>query len=81
MAENDRVEGKDESKEKSRLPPGSLWRVLKYADWKDKVLMILGLIGCFANGLGMALIQIVMSNLMNSYASSFSRQDMNKVFS
>ncbi|XP_021275567.1 ABC transporter B family member 15-like [Herrania umbratica] len=68
------------SDDEARTLGGSLRMVLKQADWKDMVLMMLGIIGCVADGLAMALIMIVLSKLMNSYAAgaSFNLEVINK---
>lgn len=65
---------------KTRTALGSLMTVLKHSDWKDMVLMGLGTLGSVADGLSMASIMIVLSNLMNGYASSsLGLEDINKV--
>ncbi|GFZ11973.1 hypothetical protein Acr_23g0003580 [Actinidia rufa] len=60
-------------------PPGSLRMVLKHSDGLDIMLMTLGTIGCVADGASMSSIMLVLSNLMNGYASSYlTLQEINK---
>ncbi|XP_030544980.1 putative multidrug resistance protein [Rhodamnia argentea] len=85
MGELDPGTKEDEGSKKAELPgktgttPGSLRVVLKNSDRKDMLLMALGTVGCVADGLTLSLMMIVLSNLMNGYASaSLGPGDVNK---
>lgn len=73
--------GKPEGNENQETRPrGSLRTILKQSDGTDMLLMVLGTIGCVADGASMAIIMLVLSNLMNGYAaSSLTSEDINKV--
>ncbi|PKI56667.1 hypothetical protein CRG98_022917 [Punica granatum] len=60
---------KNEDRGNSRTSSGSLLTVLKHSDWKDMLLMVLGTLGSVADGLSIALMMIILSNLMNRYGS------------
>ncbi|KAL5717922.1 ABC-type xenobiotic transporter [Ranunculus cassubicifolius] len=70
----------DIEKDKTATKSVSLLSVLKYSDSKDVVLMILGTIGCCADGISMAAIMVVLSKVMNGYASktSLTLHEINK---
>ncbi|KAM7480105.1 hypothetical protein LguiA_028318 [Lonicera macranthoides] len=72
--------GKPEGNENQETcPRGSLRTVLKQSDGTDMLLMVLGTIGCVADGSSLATIMLVLSNLMNGYASSsLTSADINK---
>lgn len=69
--------------EKAKVPRGLIWMVFRHADWNDIVLMGLGTCGCFVDGLSVSAMMLVMSYLMNGYASvsSLTLEDVNQVSS
>lgn len=73
---------KPESGEREKVPPpGLIWMLFQHADWKDVVLMALGTGGCFVDGLSVSVMMLVLSHLMNGYASvsSLTSEDVNQV--
>ncbi|KAL8226015.1 hypothetical protein R6Q57_018572 [Mikania cordata] len=70
----------EKEKEKEKVAHGLIWMVFQHADWNDIVLMGLGTCGCFVDGLSVSVMMLVMSHLMNGYASvsSLTLQDVNK---
>ncbi|KAI3763186.1 hypothetical protein L1987_53638 [Smallanthus sonchifolius] len=66
--------------EKEKVPRGLIWMVFRHADWNDVVLMALGTCGCFVDGLSVSAMMLVLSHLMNSYASvtSLTLEDVNQ---
>lgn len=72
---------KPEVDEKEKGKPGLIWMLFQHADWKDIVLMALGTTGCFVDGLSVSVMMLVLSHLMNSYASlsSLTLADVNQV--
>ena len=80
--EESEPENKKKKTRNPRTSQGSLRLVLKHADLLDTLLMILGTIGCFADGSSVAANMLVLGSLMNSYgrgASAFNPDDINKV--
>ncbi|KAF5199427.1 Lipid A export ATP-binding/permease protein MsbA [Thalictrum thalictroides] len=71
-AKDDVMSSKDTENKTARKKTVFLLSILKYSDSKDVLLMILGTIGCFADGISMAAIMIVLSKMMNTYASTSS---------
>ncbi|PWA74003.1 NHPM bacteriocin system ABC transporter, ATP-binding protein [Artemisia annua] len=71
---------KPEIDEKEKGKPGLTWMLFQHADWKDIVLMALGTTGCFVDGLSVSVMMLVLSHLMNSYASltSLTLADVNR---
>ncbi|KAJ9559878.1 hypothetical protein OSB04_005038 [Centaurea solstitialis] len=70
------------SSETDEKPPRGLLRMLfQHADWKDVVLMGLGTCGCFIDGLSVSAMMLVLSRLMNGYASvsSLTPADVNQI--
>ncbi|XP_027152628.1 putative multidrug resistance protein [Coffea eugenioides] len=79
--EESEPENKKKKTRNPRTSQGSLRLVLKHADLLDTLLMILGTIGCFADGSSVAANMLVLGSLMNSYgrgASAFNPDDINK---
>ncbi|KAF6157538.1 hypothetical protein GIB67_004476 [Kingdonia uniflora] len=70
----------DEKYDKSTKPAGSFLMIFRYWDTKDKLLMILGTIGCIADGSSTPLIMLVLSKMMNKFAqeSSFSLTEIDR---
>ncbi|XP_059638895.1 ABC transporter B family member 15-like [Cornus florida] len=69
---SDELSSKAEGNGNPRTSGGSLRMVLKQSDRVDMLLMVLGTIGCVSEGMNMAAIMIVLSNLMNGYADASS---------
>ncbi|KAF8390545.1 hypothetical protein HHK36_025072 [Tetracentron sinense] len=71
-----KTEGNGNSIKKS----GSLRMIFKHSDLMDTLLMVLGTIGCVADGLSLSVIMLVLSNMMNNYAatSSLTLKDVDK---
>lgn len=69
--------------EPGQKPAGLLHTIFKYSDSKDMLLMLLGSLGCFADGSSTPLIMLVVSTIMNNYAahSSLTLNEINKVCS
>lgn len=61
----------------------SFRKIFRDSDFKDTWLMMLGTIGCVADGSSTPLIMLVLSQMMNTYAvdTSFTLKDINKVCS
>ncbi|CAK9144596.1 unnamed protein product [Ilex paraguariensis] len=81
MEGNEGLPEKTEGSGNPRRPRGSLRTVLKHSDWLDMLLMAVGTIGCVADGLSMSVIMLVLSQLMNGYASvdsPLNPEDINK---
>ncbi|KAF8399821.1 hypothetical protein HHK36_015693 [Tetracentron sinense] len=76
VEKEDKVDENGESGKK----PGLVEIVFKYSDSTDMFLMILGSLGCFADGSSTPLIMLVLSKMMNNYAvnSSFTLHDINE---
>ncbi|KAJ0603705.1 putative ABC-type xenobiotic transporter [Helianthus annuus] len=66
--------------EKAKAPHGLIRMVFQQADWKDIVLMGLGICGCFVDGLSVSAMMLLLSRLMNGYASvsSLTLQDVDQ---
>ncbi|KAF6176966.1 hypothetical protein GIB67_027766 [Kingdonia uniflora] len=67
--------------EESKKKPGSLLMVFRISDSTDVLLMMLGTIGCIADGLSMTAIMVVLSKMMNAFAgaSTLILKDVDKV--
>ncbi|KAM0035173.1 putative ABC transporter type 1, transmembrane domain-containing protein [Helianthus debilis subsp. tardiflorus] len=68
------------NREKAKAPHGLIRMVFQQADWKDIVLMGLGICGCFVDGLSVSAMMLLLSRLMNGYASvsSLTLQDVDQ---
>ncbi|KAI3684463.1 hypothetical protein L6452_33687 [Arctium lappa] len=69
-----------DSSENEKAPTGLLRMLFQHADWRDVVLMALGTSGCFIDGLSVSAMMLVLSRLMNGYASvsSLTLADVNQ---
>ncbi|KAK1427694.1 hypothetical protein QVD17_16387 [Tagetes erecta] len=67
-------------RENDKASRGLIWLVFRHADWNDMVLMVLGMCGCFVDGLSVSAMMLVLSRLMNGYASvsSLTLEDVNQ---
>jgi hypothetical protein len=69
-----KAEKKEKKKEKKAINSVSFYRLFSFADPWDYMLMLVGTIGAFGNGISMPLMTIIFGDLTNAFGNSQSSQ-------